>query len=60
MSVCDKCNKEYGPIRHIVRNYYPDCGFPHDTEMDVCESCKKKFEKYMTKCYNKFFDEDKK
>lgn len=58
MRICDKCKKEYGPIRHVVRNYYPNYGFPTDTEMDVCETCKMKFQKYITKCYNKFFFDD--
>ena len=56
---CDKCGIELiGPIRR-VRNYYPEYGFPHDTEMLVCKKCNDKFIKYITKKYNNFFDTKK-
>ena len=55
MTKCDKCGINLPDVVHRVRNYYPEYGFPHDTENTVCLKCKRKFEKYISKKYNDFF-----
>lgn len=57
MSKCDKCGKDVGSVVRVVRNEYPTTGFPHNTTKFLCEKCKAKFEKYITKCYENFFNE---
>lgn len=58
MGRCNKCGKDL-VIHRCVMNYYPLRGFPHDTEKYLCDKCKDKFDKYMTKCFDKFFKEEK-
>jgi hypothetical protein len=55
---CKKCGKDLKAFSgYAIINYYPVYGFPHDTEKRVCEKCKEKFKKYITKHYNKFFEQ---
>lgn len=55
MTKCDRCGKEIKLCRRVM-NYYPPYGFPHDTERILCNDCKDKFDKYITRCYEKFFN----
>ena len=51
---CDRCGIRLDDFC-IVRNEYPIYGFPHDTAHLLCDKCRDKFNKYMTKKYDAFF-----
>ncbi len=55
---CEKCGKDAGIVKTSVLNNYPIRGFSHDTKKVVCKECYKKFCKYMSKSYDKFFKKE--